>query len=89
MKVTSEGISPNTWKTNIVCPTCNAELEINYSDLCYYKITTWWGKKKYGFNVTCCECDQTIEVSRCVPSCIEKKFINNMSLEEKIIYFYF
>jgi len=33
MEVKKEGITPSTWKMDMVCPNCKAELSVGYKDM--------------------------------------------------------
>lgn len=90
MKVKNEGINSQTWRMDLICPCCEAKLEISYGDLCLCSKTSFFDRKKFWFETNCCECNETIEIStKEIPNCLKKEMIRNMSPSEFLITFYF
>ena len=68
MKIKRNGISPSTWKKEVVCPYCNALLELSVKDI---SIRTkpkrnFWGNKKFItlFIVKCPNCNTSIRLNQ-------------------------
>lgn len=96
MNVVQHGISPATWKTQVVCPRCNAHLEVCCKDikLTTTKKATLLSLKPYKlishYHVICMECGYTIKLpEHSIPSVICEAIIQNMSLLELLLNFYY
>lgn len=89
MRVKKKGNNSGAWKMDVVCPCCEAELEISHEDLTVRSREGFF-KKKFWFETRCCECNQTITIDKDdVPNNVKSDMISNMSTTEFLLSFYF
>jgi len=82
VKVKKQGINPRTWEMDVICPNCKSDLTIGCNDFEGVCITI---KDSFLFTTTsekyiikCCECGQSIKISKNkLPSIIRKEVCNN------------
>ena len=88
MEVKNKGIDPKTWRTDVVCPTCKAELSVGYKDISMFKIQKFFGGPKLCFAIKCCECGQGIRLREGVPYIIKQAILSEMDTLEMFINFF-
>ena len=81
MKVKKEGINPNTWEMDVICPDCKAELTICCDDFQRERIKIvdhfFFTTISRKYIIKCSECKKDILISsRKVPSIIREKLEN-------------
>lgn len=82
MEVKKEGIKPGTWRMDVACPNCKAELSVGVEDMGLQIITKdriLYTKQIVHFTVRCCECKKKILIKPVeIPLTIRKYLISNM-----------
>lgn len=87
MEVKNKGIDPNTWRTDVICPTCKSELSVGYKDISMFKIQKFFGPKLC-FAIKCCECRQRIRLREGVPYVIKQAILSEMDSLDMLINFF-
>ena len=88
MEVKNKGIRPNTWRTDVICPACKAELSVGYKDINMFTVQKFFGPKLY-FVTKCCECGQRIRLRQeKIPCVIRQAILNDMDTVDMFINFF-
>jgi len=94
VEVKKEGIKPSTWRMDVICPNCKAELSVGYKDLGIEVITKERillpTKRIPYFTVRCSECRKKHHIKPVdIPLIIREAVMDEMDSEVLFIKLYF
>ena len=87
MEIKKQGIDPETWRIDRICPNCKTKLSIGYKDIHMYATRRFF-RPKLCFEVKCCTCEKCISLSEAkIPSIIRQSIWTEMDCLDRLINF--